>query len=129
MGHPIGPAGIGRSPRSPGSCAAKRALGSTPMHKSGCGPYDQIEVGPQAGQIRSDVDPACEAGLLIAARRGLRMQSVLDLHAGNIAQSIDSLKRGLPIGLLVAPSTARALPIMPRVCANHYLLEIYTANK
>ncbi|VWC32234.1 TetR/AcrR family transcriptional regulator [Burkholderia lata] len=60
----------------------------------------QIEVGQQAGQIRPDVDPACEARLLIATLRGLRMQSMLDPHTSNIAKSIDSLKDGLRARLL-----------------------------
>ncbi|WP_175955231.1 TetR/AcrR family transcriptional regulator [Burkholderia sp. BCC0405] len=60
----------------------------------------QIEAGQQAGQIRPDVDPACEARLLIATLRGLRMRSMLDPHISNIAKSIDSLKHSLRARLL-----------------------------
>src|SRR6218665_55017 len=55
----------------------------------------QIEIGQQTGQIRSDIDPASEAQLLIATLRGLRMQSMLDPQTSNTALSIESLKNNL----------------------------------
>jgi AcrR family transcriptional regulator len=55
----------------------------------------QIVKGQKAGEIQRDVDPKMEAQLLIAAVRGLRLQSMLAPGAGDIAAAIAALKRDL----------------------------------
>lgn len=66
----------------------------------------QIQVGQQQGQIRTDIDPANEAQLLIATVRGLRTQSMLHPVTSNIAVAIEALKQGLRARLLVHPPAA-----------------------
>jgi len=55
----------------------------------------QITKGQKSGQIRRDADPKMEAQLLIAAVRGLRLQSMLSPGEGSIAEAIAALKRDL----------------------------------
>ena len=52
----------------------------------------QITKGQNSGQIRRDADPKMEAQLLIAAVRGLRLQSMLSPGEGSIAEAIAALK-------------------------------------
>lgn len=55
----------------------------------------QIVKGQEKGQIRKDVDADMEAQLLIAAVRGLRLQSMLSPESSNISRAITALKRDL----------------------------------
>jgi len=64
----------------------------------------QITKGQRSGQIRRDADPKMEAQLLIAAVRGLRLQSMLAPRQGDIATAITALKRDLRRRLAVRPS-------------------------
>ncbi|TWO68470.1 TetR/AcrR family transcriptional regulator [Caenimonas sedimenti] len=63
----------------------------------------QIRKGQKAGEIRKDVDAAMEAQLLIAAVRGLRMQSMLSPETSRIALPLAALKRDLRRRLLAPP--------------------------
>jgi AcrR family transcriptional regulator len=63
----------------------------------------QIRKGQQKGQIRADADPAMEAQLLIAAVRGLRLQSMLAPETSNIALPLAALKQDLRRRLLAQP--------------------------
>ena len=55
----------------------------------------QIAKGPKGGRIRRDADPKMESQLLIAAVRGLRLQSMLSPGEGSIAEAITALKHDL----------------------------------
>ncbi|MCW5230998.1 TetR/AcrR family transcriptional regulator [Verminephrobacter eiseniae] len=86
---------IGPAPRVRSTFAAI----SVRWHRALAG---QIEAGQQAGQIRPDINPAREAQLLIAALRGLRMQSMLSPQTSNIALAIQALKNDLHTRLAAA---------------------------
>lgn len=62
----------------------------------------QIRKGQKSGEIRKDADPTMEAQLLIAAVRGLRMQSMLSPETSRIAGPLDALKRDLRRRLLAS---------------------------
>lgn len=55
----------------------------------------QIVKGQQKKQIRQDVDPDMEAQLLVAAVRGLRLQSMLSPGTSDIARAIAAIKTDL----------------------------------
>ena len=55
----------------------------------------QIRKGQRAGRIRAEADADIEAQLLVATVRGLRMQSMLDPAASDIASGIAALKQRL----------------------------------
>lgn len=55
----------------------------------------QIRAGQSSGEIIAEIDPDIEAQLIIAAVRGIRLQSVLSPHGSNLRQTIDALKRDL----------------------------------
>lgn len=52
----------------------------------------QIRAGQQLGEIGPNVEPEVEAELVIAAVRGLRLQSMLSPQASNLANAIAALK-------------------------------------
>ncbi len=62
----------------------------------------QIRKGQRAGRIRAGADAEVEAQLLVATVRGLRMQSMLDPAASDIASGIAALKQRLRSRLAVA---------------------------
>lgn len=55
----------------------------------------QIVKGQQKGQIRQDADAQMEAQLLVAAVRGLRLQSMLSPETSDIARAIAAIKTDL----------------------------------
>lgn len=55
----------------------------------------QIVKGQHKKQIRHDVDPDMEAQLLVAAVRGLRLQSMLSPETSDIARAIAAIKTDL----------------------------------
>jgi AcrR family transcriptional regulator len=65
----------------------------------------QITKGQKSGQIRRDAEPKMEAQLLIAAVRGLRLQSMLSPGEGSIADAITALKRDLRLRLGLRPTS------------------------
>jgi AcrR family transcriptional regulator len=64
------------------------------------GLVQQIEQAQQQGTLRPDVDARTEARLLIAALRGIRIQSMMDPAASDVPAAMNALKLGLAERLL-----------------------------